>query len=310
MDNIYVINMDRSSDRLKRMKQQIPKLGKEFIRISAVDGSKLSKKTIIDASTWLCSNFCTASMIGCFLSHRKAWEEMLKNDDQYALIMEDDCELVDTFKTDAELVINELKPLKPDLIYLGCFGACNYERKYDLFGYFTKIFGKNQGSSEDHLDLKFSYVPEVALGTHCYIISKACAMKLLEQLPLAKFHVDITMHLQKVNVFASKKILAIQNSSAEQSTQSVYKFPVTANALLDNLSKNQPISYSFYFSSPHLEILGTPVNLYLLLFILVSILTTGYVAVIFLLMELIINPMNYPIILRWYLIYLCIYALK
>jgi GR25 family glycosyltransferase involved in LPS biosynthesis len=38
---VYVINLDRSHDRLEKMKAQLDALGIEFIRFRAIDGSKL-----------------------------------------------------------------------------------------------------------------------------------------------------------------------------------------------------------------------------------------------------------------------------
>lgn len=85
--------MDKSKDRLENMEKQIPKLGRQFKRIPAVDGSKLSKKQLKKYTTKFCRYFCSKSMIGCFLSHKKTWQTIVNNNDAYALILEDDCHL-------------------------------------------------------------------------------------------------------------------------------------------------------------------------------------------------------------------------
>ena len=135
IDNVYVINMEESKDRLTAMNKQIPTLGKQFIRIDAINGKNLSSEDRKNATTFLCNNFCTPSMIGISMSHKKAWKTMIENGDRYAIIMEDDAELIPQFQSELQLCLDELMVKNKDweFIYLGCFGACDKNKDYDFF---------------------------------------------------------------------------------------------------------------------------------------------------------------------------------
>mgnify|MGYP001151672417 FL=1 len=96
-----LINLDRSTDRLNRMKDQLNKLGIEYSRIDALDGSKLSDNQISQI-TYPLSHYeskfrftreLTRGEIGCFLSHRKCWLELVHSNHRFALIMEDDIKI-------------------------------------------------------------------------------------------------------------------------------------------------------------------------------------------------------------------------
>lgn len=314
ISNVYFINLDESKERLEDMQNQLKKIGNSYIRIPAINGKKLSIEEVERQSTFMCRYMCTSSMIGCFLSHKKAWETMIQNGDSYAIIMEDDCELVDSFQEDLKMVLDELIPHNPDWIYLGCFGKCDKDNNQNLFTELHTAF-LPKIESNNKIALKYSYVPEAPLGTHCYIISNSCARKLVEIMNKASYHVDIVFlsNANKFNVFASNKKLGFQFTSAEKSTQSTYKFPVTLNYITDKIHDNNNISYSFYFSSPLCEILWHPVNLYFILACLIAIFipdTTKllYFYSVFFILEYILQSNNINIIIHWmFFIYMIIY---
>ena len=318
IDNIYVINMDRSTERLTAMQKQVPKLGKQFVRISGVDGSKLSRQEIQSLSTGLCGLFCTNSMIGCFLSHKKTWEAVVKNRDSFALIMEDDCEVASTFQADLKLVMDELAPIHPDFIYLGCFGGCEYDKSnYDLAAQFQRINRLSTTNKGLSSLLKYSYVPEAPLGFHCYIISRQFAQKMLEMLPYANFHIDVSfLRVAKdSNVYASKKKLGFQFSRAELSTQTVNKFPVMANYIFDKVTDNNGMSYSFYLGSPFFELFWNPVDMYFLIALSIAIFTknkkhmmNGFT--ILFLLEFILRPSNVRTIAFWFIMVFSVYSVR
>ena len=89
----YVINLDRSEDRLAHMRAELGRQGIDFERIAAVDGAAL-KQTELDA-------FCQARAagkprgwlpgeVGCFLSHFQAWRRIAAAEDEWAAVLEDD----------------------------------------------------------------------------------------------------------------------------------------------------------------------------------------------------------------------------
>ena len=242
IDNVYLINMDKSKERLEKMQLQLPILGRNYTRIKAIDGKELTKDEIDENCTSLCSNFCTKSMIGCFLSHKKAWQTMIDNNDNYAMVMEDDCELVDTFQEDLKEVMNALSKIDWDFLYVGCSGICNTNTDACIF------------------------VPDYPVGFHCYIINNNGARKLLKYLDKVDNHVDVSFLLKSnlFNVYACSKDLAYQQSSNEQSYQTV-QFPILLNKFFSKFKTSKRIAYSFIFSAPIFQIFGFIINLYLIL---------------------------------------------
>lgn len=89
---VYLINMDRSADRLEIMQQRLSALGLEYERVSAVDGSKLSAedKKSVASPNWRYPYSLTLGEIGCFLSHKKCWSNLVNSGDDWALVLEDD----------------------------------------------------------------------------------------------------------------------------------------------------------------------------------------------------------------------------
>ncbi len=94
VDNIlkaYLINLDRSQDRLQRMYLQFEKAGLAFERVAAVDGKTLSDDEVARIKRnagW--KDPLTRSELGCFLSHRKCLEQIVQGGEQYAAVFEDD----------------------------------------------------------------------------------------------------------------------------------------------------------------------------------------------------------------------------
>lgn len=117
--NIFLINLDRSTERLKRAAQQIEATGSTFERISAVDGATLTDERIaevFDAQTAK-RRFqydLTAGEIGCYLSHVKCWERIIDDNLDYAIILEDDLLLDSKFSS----VISAIPQLKSGWHYL------------------------------------------------------------------------------------------------------------------------------------------------------------------------------------------------
>ena len=78
IENIYVINMDKDTERLNNIYKECNKNNIKFERFTGVDASKLSIKEKNNYVTKFCQNFCTNSMIGCGISHIKIYEDVIK----------------------------------------------------------------------------------------------------------------------------------------------------------------------------------------------------------------------------------------
>jgi glycosyl transferase family 25 len=77
---VYVMNMDRSPERMSRMKRLLDHLGIPFVRVPAVDG-----RTVEVAPTGI-----AAGTYGNFLSHIKCWEMIAAGAEPAGLCLEDD----------------------------------------------------------------------------------------------------------------------------------------------------------------------------------------------------------------------------
>jgi len=87
----YVINLDRSSNRLELFTKNAIEQGLEFKRIPAVDGRDIDidmQERLLKRSSGMLP--LGPGEMGCFLSHRRAWKEMVSRGDDWAFIAEDD----------------------------------------------------------------------------------------------------------------------------------------------------------------------------------------------------------------------------
>ncbi|TKT79235.1 glycosyltransferase family 25 protein [Aquamicrobium sp. LC103] len=100
----YLINLDRSDDRLLRMTAEFERIGLEFTRVPAVDGRSFAPERLYELMSeqrpWAAP--LTASEIGCFLSHKRCLELIAVGADEYAAIFEDDV----IFAQDARMLLN------------------------------------------------------------------------------------------------------------------------------------------------------------------------------------------------------------
>lgn len=91
-----VINLDQSIDRWKAIKPQFDALGLDVVRISAVLGKALSeteRQKHLRPMEFGYLYPLTPNEIGCFLSHRKAWDAFLTSGEDWGVFFEDDMRL-------------------------------------------------------------------------------------------------------------------------------------------------------------------------------------------------------------------------
>ena len=98
LPQIFVINLDRSTDRLQFVQGQFEKIGLSFERIIAVGGAKLDSaylKECTKDSSRTFTHFTTLSSgeIGCAMSQRNGWKLAAVSDTRATVILEDDIEI-------------------------------------------------------------------------------------------------------------------------------------------------------------------------------------------------------------------------
>ena len=90
----FLINLDKSTDRLAASTEMLNALGLEFERVPAIYGADLLAEDVAQAYTTRTSNRYHKELnlgeIGCYLSHRKTWKLIIKRKLDFALIFEDD----------------------------------------------------------------------------------------------------------------------------------------------------------------------------------------------------------------------------
>ncbi|MBC6981838.1 glycosyltransferase family 25 protein [Caulobacter sp. 17J80-11] len=93
MAPIFLINLDRDTDRLRLMDEQFARLGLAYERFSAVRGDALGA-----AARWFhlvdgVSPTLTSGEVGCYASHLTVMEMLIERGAPAALVCEDDCRL-------------------------------------------------------------------------------------------------------------------------------------------------------------------------------------------------------------------------
>lgn len=105
----YLINLKESKDRLEYMSHQLSALNMNFEIQEGVDGKTFDFSGIYDEAECVRLNGKphTRAEKGCSLSHRRALDKFLANPEaEYALILEDDVALPESFK---EIIDQEIK---------------------------------------------------------------------------------------------------------------------------------------------------------------------------------------------------------
>jgi len=91
--NFYVINLDRSVDRMGSFEKNFESFPIPYIRVPAIEGNKLTIP-VEDYDAPMCFLYIGREAgpgeVGCYLSHLKALRMFLESEKEFALICEDD----------------------------------------------------------------------------------------------------------------------------------------------------------------------------------------------------------------------------
>jgi len=266
VDKVYVINLDRDTERLKKMTEQLNRLNIEFTRFPAVLGSQVKSSPHL---TDLCLKYCTDGMKGCALSHKTIWEDMLKNGYERVLVLEDDA----VFSDDFERIFHEgwqQIPKDFDIWYLGCNFKCNDTKAFPTF--YNKMLGHTPKPVDTYIQRVFGSV-----GTHGYVISNKCA-RAFKHLPIYT-HIDLqmTLWLDKHGLIAySSKPLIINTPTEQEDAGSnlAESYPYLLNSALRQVPFSDTVSLDWGASENFAKIGGHNVNA--LIFIMVLLVLVMY----------------------------------
>ncbi len=99
---LFVINLDSSTEKMTFMQKQLDRLALSFERISAVRGIDLSADEVSSVYSAELNRKrhhrnLSPGEIGCYMSHRKIWQNMLDENIEFAIIIEDDINIEPAF---------------------------------------------------------------------------------------------------------------------------------------------------------------------------------------------------------------------
>jgi GR25 family glycosyltransferase involved in LPS biosynthesis len=179
--NIMVINLKGDVEKLLRIRHELEGHGHvSWTRIEAVYGSSLPDDVCIKLTRDPYSIIAKGA-VGCFLSHVRAWELLANSGHKYALVIEDDANILD------------LSPVQPDFFppdfdIIFSNDRTNYRDDW--------ITGENEISVMP-IELSAARIErrQRAVGTDSYILSRLGAKKLLEALSQDLYfgHVDLRL---------------------------------------------------------------------------------------------------------------------
>lgn len=88
----YLINLDRSPQRLAAMQSRLSELDIAYTRIAATDGAQLTDEEFLQHT--IHNRYykpIRRGEVGCYLSHLEVLHAFINSDARYALVLEDDC---------------------------------------------------------------------------------------------------------------------------------------------------------------------------------------------------------------------------
>jgi glycosyl transferase family 25 len=235
VDNVYLINMDKDTDRLKKVTKECDKVNIKFERFPGIKVTDLSQKILDKYIPIETQKYGPNGMIGCGLSHLFIWQDAVEKNYKNILVLEDDVHFTYDFNKYYKNIIDEvLNDYDYDILYLG-YGEKNY----------------NINIQEDS-SFNYIYKPKFQLLTHAMIISNKGLKKLLNLITKIDDHIDwkIARNSKKLNIYASKKKIVIQLwKDSNNSNLKIKTFPKIINYYLDQMHdcNGIPISYGYNF---------------------------------------------------------------
>lgn len=172
-----VINLEKRPDRLNIFKKNCP--FNDINVIYGFDGSKLE----FEEDKYKANQLKNLSKgeVGCFISHIRCYEYMIKNNIDNMLIFEDDCMFCDNFNEKIINIYNEyekkIKNKNVNIFYIG--GRFNPDHTTNINNCLQVSNNIIQHKLYDNKNGDISIRIDLDRTTHSYIISKSTALILL-----------------------------------------------------------------------------------------------------------------------------------
>lgn len=255
VDKVYVINLDKDVERLKKIDKSLQEVGIDYERFPAVIGSHISTHPNL---TPLCCMFCTDGIKGCALSHHTIWEESIRNGYQSILVLEDDAIVPNDINErlrDAKTKI----PADWDIIYVGCRFFCNDEHPV------SKVGNRIMNSVPEEVDGDVKKVKGSA-GSHAIIFKTSFLKKIVDKPIHTHIDVQLQIWIRELNAKAYglyPEIISV-NDFTEGSNLSE-KYPPLLNTTLNQIEFGDNIPLGWALSENFAKVGGINVNPLLIL---------------------------------------------
>jgi GR25 family glycosyltransferase involved in LPS biosynthesis len=229
VENVYLINMDKDTDRLKKVKKECDIVDIKFERFPGIKITDISKNILDKYIPEEIQKYGSNGMIGCGISHLFIWKDAIIKYYKNILVLEDDVYFTDDFNEYLKNVMEEL-PEDYDILYLGYKDTVCKAPKDSSFNYI--------------------YKPYFPLLTHAMIISNTGLKKLVKIITKIDDHIDwlIALNNKNLNIYATKKKIVNQLWKSSNNSN-LSNFPNLVNYYLGNIydCHNIPQSYEYNF---------------------------------------------------------------
>lgn len=270
----YVISLDYPT----QLMATLPSKGLLPIWSPGVQGSALTEKEIRQNTTALCAAICTRPCIGIGMAHLNAWTSMLRNNDNYALIVEDDVTFVPDFY---EKLMEALQhaPIDFDMLYLGCFGCTSDSSLLTVVGKAVGLIGIT--STTESVNSYFDR-PSTVVGAHAYIVSKKGAKTLLHHIKGQLWtHIDYCIQplitSKKVDAYVIRPRIAFQTSTdTTTSTNTMSIYPYVLQRAVKGVYLDDAFSANYALTVIIAQIGLFPITFTSLLFLIVGVVAAFY----------------------------------
>ncbi len=115
---IYIINLERSPDRLQDITAQTQRARIQFQRWKGTDGAQLDLTKLTRQHILHPKHTLAQGAIGTSLSHLRLWKHCYTQNEETVIVMEDDCLIPPNFKSLLQSYLQQL-PDDWDIFYLG-----------------------------------------------------------------------------------------------------------------------------------------------------------------------------------------------
>lgn len=281
---IYCLTLERNYERWNTLKSKLDNnLDIEYEKILGIDGSKIQMSDIQKECNDLTKYFfMTHQIYGKTKSHYLLWRNIIKNnnDDEWFIILEDDCVIPDNFNEYIKKLNKFLNKIpkelleETDLFNLSPTGDYTNNKNLNdrIMSLLTNIISLI--TSKKTYDNSILYELEefklinsnFALSTHAYLVNIKQLKKLVNSIEENKitYHLDIFLNTEKFNINSITPI-EIKRGGISDSISFSTTNPVFATNILTLFNKE----LAYDLSRPLINILGCyPVSILILFYII------------------------------------------